>query len=63
MRRKIGLVGAHGDLVIAAACVKIPVDRIHSFLRQEFILRNVDWFHTSFLSLSSFFDVLPMEKV
>jgi hypothetical protein len=60
---KISLVGAHGDLVIAAACIKIPVDWIHPFLRQDFILKNVDWLNARFLSPLSFFGVSPMEKV
>src|SRR6266516_7227762 len=61
--REISLVGSQGDLVIAAACIKIPGDRVHPFLRQEFVLKHVDWVHTNFLSPSSFFDASTTEKV
>src|SRR5215471_17977024 len=61
--REIGLIGAQGHLVIAAAGIIIPRGRVHSLLCQEFIIKHVEWVHTSFLSPSPFFDDSPMEKV
>src|SRR6266851_1344175 len=51
---EIRLISPQGDLIVATACVKIPEDWIHPFLRQYFILRNIDWLHTSFFSPSFF---------
>src|SRR5215471_3791922 len=61
--REISLIGPQGDLVITAACIIIPVDRVHPFLRQNFIVKNVERFHTCFLPSSSVFNASPIQEV
>jgi hypothetical protein len=48
--REIGLIGAQGHLVIAAAGIIIPRGRVYALLCQELVIKHVEWIHMSFLS-------------
>jgi hypothetical protein len=61
--REIGLIGAQGHLVIAAASIIIPRGRVHVLLCQEFKIKHVEWVHMSFLSPSFFRGITAKESV